>query len=159
MSFDKKFLALVGKLKAPAGSKGDYVMYKRVGNMLYLSGYGPIRNGKIPPEYQGQVDAGGGTKYVTPKQAAEAARLTALNLLWITREAIKTLNNVQEIVSVEGFVASTDSFTGQPAVMDGCSKVLVEVFGSKGKHTRSAIGTSTLAFGICVEIQMTLVVK
>lgn len=159
MSFDKKFLSLAGKLKAPTGTKGNYVTYKRIGDMLYLSGYGPIRNGKIPPEYQGQVDAGGGTKYVTPKQAAEAARLTALNLLWIARGAIKTLDHVQEIVSVEGFVASSDSFTGQPAVMDGCSDLLVEIFGIKGKHIRSAIGTNALAFGICVEISMSMKIK
>jgi enamine deaminase RidA (YjgF/YER057c/UK114 family) len=155
MSYDKKFMALKDLPPAPAVPKGaNFIQYRLTGKLLTLSGYGPLNGSLIPLEYQGKLG-----NEVTVQQGYDAARLTAINLLLITRAAIKTLDNVDYIVNVDAFVNSTDDFTDQPAVINGCSDLLVEIFGKQGQHTRSAIGTNTLAFGISVEIGMSLVIK
>jgi enamine deaminase RidA (YjgF/YER057c/UK114 family) len=155
MSYEKKFLALKDLPPQPAVPKGaNFIQYRRTGKLLTLSGYGPLKGAIIPPQYKGKLG-----KDLTSKQGYNAARLTAINLLLIARSAIKTLDKVDYILSVEGFVNSTDSFTDQPTVINGCSDLLIEIFGKQGYHTRSAIGVNTLAFDISVEIGMSLVIK
>jgi len=155
MSYDKKFLALKDLPPLPTVPKGaNFIQYTITGKLLTLSGYGPLNGSIIPSEYQGKLG-----QELTVKQGYEAARLTAVNLLLITRSAIKSLDNVDHIMNVEGYVNSTDDFTDQPSVINGCSDLLVEIFGKHGQHTRSAIGTNTLAFGISVEIGMSLMIK
>jgi len=155
MSYDKKFMAFKGLPEAPAVPAGaNFIQYRLTGKMLTLSGYGPLNGPILPSEYQGKLG-----RELTAKQGYDAARLTAINLLLITQKAIKSLDNVDYILNVEGFVNCTDDFTDQPSVINGCSDLLVDIFGDKGKHTRSAIGVNTLAFGICVEIGMSLIIK
>jgi enamine deaminase RidA (YjgF/YER057c/UK114 family) len=155
MSYEKKFLALKDLPPQPAVPKGaNFIQYRRTGKLLTLSGYGPLKGAIIPPQYKGKLG-----KDLTTKQGYNAARLTAINLLLITRSAIKSLDKVDYILNVEGFVNCTDSFTDQPSVINGCSDLLVEIFGKQGHHTRSAIGVNTLAFDISVEIGMSLVIK
>ena len=155
MSYDAKFMAikdLPPPPQVPAGA--NYILYRKTGNVLTLSGNGPLRGAKIPEEFVGQLG-----KNLTVDQGYQAARLTGLNLLLVARQALGTLDNVDYIVNIEGTVNSADHFTEQPGVINGCSDLLVEIFGEAGKHTRSALGTNILAFNISVEISMTLVCK
>lgn len=132
----------------------NFVMYRKIGKLLILSGYGPLWGSNVPKDFQGKV-----LKDLTVKEGYNASKLTAMNLLLITRQAIKTLDRVDKIISVEGFVNCLPSFTDHPSVINGCSDLLVEIFGTNGHHTRSAIGSNSLAFNISVEISMTLLIK
>jgi enamine deaminase RidA (YjgF/YER057c/UK114 family) len=157
MSYEKKFNALKDLPKLPAVPKGaNFIQYRKTGKLLTLSGYGPLNGDIIPSEYQGKFGLGGER---TVKQGYNAARLTAINLLLIVRSAIGTLDNVDYILNVEGYVNCTDDFTEHPSVINGCSDLLVEIFGKHGQHTRSAVGANSLAFGISVEIGMSLMIK
>ncbi|MGB5555895.1 MAG: RidA family protein [Flavobacteriaceae bacterium] len=132
----------------------NYILFRQTGKLLTISGNGPLRGNTIPPEYLGKVG-----KDLTTKQGYNAARLTAMNLLLVARSAIKSLDYVDYIVGIEGSVHCTDSYTEQASVINGCSDLLVEIFGENGKHTRSALGCNALAFNIAVEISMSLVIK
>jgi enamine deaminase RidA (YjgF/YER057c/UK114 family) len=155
MSYESRFHALKNLPPLPTvPANCNFVMSKIVGDQLILSGYGPIIGANIPDEYKGKL----GEK-ISIETGYHAARLTSINLLLIVENVLGTLNDVEQIISVEGFVNSTNDFTDQPSVINGCSDLLVEIFGSNGRHTRSAIGTNTLAFDICVEISMTLQIR
>jgi len=154
MSYDSTFAQIVKRenVPHPPSAVANYVATRQVGDLLFVSGQAPFQGKEIPPQYLGQV---GGT--VTPAAAQAAARLTGLNLLYNVRDALDTLDRVDCIVAVDGMVNSAAGFTDQPKVIDGCSDLLVQIFGANGKHTRSAVGQVALAFNICVEIK--LVVK
>jgi enamine deaminase RidA (YjgF/YER057c/UK114 family) len=91
---------------------------------------------------------------VTVQEGAAAARVCALNALAVLREALGTLDRIQRILTVTGYVVSAPGFSEQPAVMDGASLVLYEIFGDAGRHTRSAIGVAALPRGGPVEIEV-----
>ena len=95
---------------------------------------------------------------VTVEQGAEAAAVCALNALAVLEVALGTLDRISRILTVTGFVASAPGFHGQPAVIDGASRVLADVFGEAGRHTRSAIGVAALPRGGAVEIEVTAAV-
>lgn len=155
MSYDKKFMSLKDLPPVPQIPKGaNYILYRKTGNTLVLSGNGPLKGATIPPEFQGKLG-----KELTTKQGYDASRLTCMNLLLVAQSALGTLDKVDFIVNIEGTVNCTDDYTEQPGVINGCSDLLIEVFGDAGKHTRSALGTNSLAFNIPVEISMTLAVK
>jgi enamine deaminase RidA (YjgF/YER057c/UK114 family) len=156
MSYDSTFAQIVKRenVPPPPASVANYVATRRVGDLLFVSGQAPFQGKDIPPQYLGQL----GGAITTPVGQA-AARLTGLNLLYNVRDALGTLDKVDCIVAVDGMVNSTASFTDQPKVIDGCSDLLVEVFGDNGKHTRSAVGQVVLAFNICVEIKLIVRVK
>ena len=88
------------------------------------------------------------------EKAKEAAKITAVNLISILKNAVSDLDRVKRIVSVHGYVNSTPGFTEQPYVIDGASELLVEVFGDKGKHSRCAVSAPSLPLNICVEIEL-----
>jgi enamine deaminase RidA (YjgF/YER057c/UK114 family) len=144
---EKRIKELGLELPPPAQPGGQYVPSKRIGDLLFLSGQGPIRNGS--PLIVGQV---GGE--VTLEEGIEAARQATLNALAVIKDAAGSLDLVQEIVQVRGFVNSAPGFFLQPQVMNGTSELLVEVFGEKGRHVRCALGTSSLPRNIPVEIEM-----
>jgi len=131
---------------------GSYVPYKIVGNMVHLSGQGPFVEGQSI--YSGKV---GGA--VSQDQGYEAARVCALNLLAQLKTAAGSLDNVKQIISVKGYVASESDFTGHPSVINGASDLLVDVFGESGKHVRCALGTNVLPVDIPVEIEMVAELK
>jgi enamine deaminase RidA (YjgF/YER057c/UK114 family) len=131
-------------LPPPPAPAGAYLESKRIGRMLYLAGHGPIDGNNVTTGTVG--------KDMTTALAAAAAQLTGLSLLSTMRAAVG-LDAVEGIVSVLGFVNCVPWFTEQPSVIDGCSNLFLEVFGEAGKHTRSAIGVSSLPFGIPVEIE------
>ncbi len=144
---ERRLIDLGLRLPSPAKAGGEYVPTKQIGRLLYLSGQGPIRDGK--PLFVGQV---GGD--VTLDEGMEAARQATLNALAAIREAAGTLDRVEQFVQVRGFVNSAPGFFQQPQVMNGASKLLVDVFGDRGRHVRCALGTSSLPHNIPVEIEM-----
>lgn len=157
MSYEKKFLALGSEIppvapSVPAGC--NFVLYKQVGNLLTLSGYGPFWGADVPPKFSGKLG-----KQLTTKQGYAASRLTCINLLLVVKQAIITLDDVVEMVEVNGMVNCTPDFTEQSDVINGCSDLLVQIFGDAGRHTRAAVGMSSLAFDISVEIAISLLVK
>lgn len=120
---------------------------KRVGNVVYSSGNGP--NGSGGPLFVGRVGL-----EVTLDQARVAARLCALNCLASLRTVVDDLDDIDEIIKVLGFVNCGPDFHETPNVMDGCSEFLIDVFGARGRHARSAIGTSNLPGNIPVEVEL-----
>ena len=93
---------------------------------------------------------------VSVEEGAAAARVCALNALSVLREGLGTLDRIERVLTVTGYVACTPSFKEQPAVVDGASRVLYEIFGEAGRHTRSAIGVAALPRGGAVEIEVTV---
>lgn len=125
----------------------NYLPAVRTGNLLFVSGQGPTRNGT--PVIRGLVgDA------VSEAEAVEAAQLCALNSLAVIKATIDDLDRVVRVVKLLGFVASADDFERQPLVMNGASDLYVTAFGEAGRHARSAIGTSKLPFDIPVEVEI-----
>lgn len=125
----------------------NFVRTRRVGNVLYVSGHGPVH-----PD--GSRDRGKVGADLDVGQAQLSARLTGLNMLATVRQALGSLDRVKQIVKVLGMVHSAPGFGRQPEVIDGFSDLMVEVFGDDGRHARSAVGMAELPFGIPVEIEM-----
>ena len=95
---------------------------------------------------------------VSVEDGAEAARVCALNALSVLRQALGTLDRIERVLTVTGYVACAPGFAEQPAVVDGASRVLHEIFGDAGRHTRSAIGVAALPRGSAVEVEVTVAV-
>ena len=125
----------------------NYLGCKLLGDVLYVGGHGPVLA-------DGSVIRGKVGSDVSLEEARRAARATALSMLATVREALGSLDRVSQIVKVFGMVNCGPGFNQTPAVIDGCSDVLVEIFGDAGRHTRSAVGLAELPFDICVEIEM-----
>jgi len=124
----------------------NYVPYAQVGKLVFLSGQGPRRaDGTF---YTGKV----GTE-VTVQDAYEHARLVGLGLLATLRAAAGSLDKIKRVVKLLGMVNDGPGFTDQPKVINGCSDLMVEVFGERGRHARSAVGMSGLPANITVEIE------
>ncbi len=147
MTIDARLAELGIELPAVPKPVGAYVLSVQTGNLLYTSGIGPQRDGQFP--YQGHV---GGE--LTIEEGRAAARLCMLNLLSLIRDAAGSLDRIARVVKVLGFVASAPDFGDQPLVMNGASELLIEVFGDRGRHARSAIGVNELPRHIPVEIEM-----
>ena len=128
-----------------------YVPAVRSGDLVFTSGQLPMVEGALPAV--GKVGA-----LVTPEQAKDLARTCALNAL-AAIEALVGLDSVVRIVKVVGFVASTPDFTGQPAVVNGASELLGEVFGDAGQHARSAVGVAALPLDAPVEVELVVEVR
>jgi len=96
---------------------------------------------------------------VTVEEGREAAAVCALNALSVLEVALGSLDRIERVLSVTGYVASAPDFHQQPAVVDGASKVLADVFGEAGRHTRSAVGVAALPRGGAVEIEVTVAVR
>ena len=136
------------EIRPPAGA---YVPAVRTGNLVFLSGAGPIGGGEIVTGKVGDT--------VDLDRAVHAARLVGLQLLAALRWELGSLDKVTRIVKVLGMVNCAAGFTNTPAVIDGCSKLLLDVFGDTGKHARSAVGQAELPFDISVEIEMVVEVS
>jgi enamine deaminase RidA (YjgF/YER057c/UK114 family) len=125
----------------------NYVNAVRTGNLLYLSGKGPLQqNGKYITGKLG--------KDLDETQGYEAAKLTAIIQIAVLKKELGSLSKVKQIVKVLGMVNCDSSFTNQPKVINGFSDLMVEVFGEKGKHARSAVGMAALPFNMAVEVEM-----
>jgi enamine deaminase RidA (YjgF/YER057c/UK114 family) len=132
----------------PAGS---YVPAVRTGDLVFVSGQGPMGVGE---PILGKV---GGN--LTLEQGVEAARIVGLNLLAVLRAELGSLDRVTRVVKLLGMVNCAPGFNQTPAVINGCSDLLVEVFGDAGRHARSAVGMAELPFDIAVEAELVVAVS
>ena len=131
--------------QAPAA---NYVPGVRTGNLLYLSGVGPAArpDGTTP---KGKVG-----NDLTQEEGYEAARLVGINILARLKAETGDLDKIERVVKLLGMVNATPDFSEHPAVINGCSDLMVEVFSDKGRHARSAVGFVSLPFHIPVEIEI-----
>lgn len=143
---DARLVELGIVLPEPFPPVANYLACSRSGDLLFVGGHGPI-NGSTT--IVGKV----GTD-LTLEEGRDAARMTACSLLATMRAELGSLDRIEQIIKVFGMVNVGGSFDQMPAVIDGCSDLLVEVFGEKGRHTRSAVGLAALPFGIAVEIEL-----
>lgn len=146
-----KLAALGLALPAVPSPVAAYVNCVRSGNLLFLSGGLPIDGenkviGQVPRD-------------VTIEQAKEGARMIVLNRLAVIRDAIGSLDKVKKVVTLNGFVNSAPDFFGHPQVINGASELLVELFGEKGKHSRTALGVAALPLNVAVEINLIVEVE
>ncbi len=123
-----------------------YVNCVRSGNLLFLSGGLPIDGDK---KVIGKVPTDGSIE-----EAQEGARMIILNRLAVIQEEIGVLDKVKQVVAVNGFVNSEPDFYGHPQVINGASELLVQIFGDKGKHSRTALGAASLPLNVAVEINL-----
>ena len=128
----------------------NYVPGVRTGKLLFLSGLGPAAR----PD--GTTPSGKVGRDLTTEEGYEAARLTGINILSRAKGVLGDLDKVRRVVKLLGMVNSTPDFNQQPAVVNGCSDLLVEVFGEKGRHARSAVGMVSLPNDIPVEIEVVI---
>jgi len=124
------------------------------GHHVYTSGQLPMVAGALPAT--GKVGEGAGL--VPSADAKEYARICALNALAAAKSVLGSLDRVTRVVKVVGFVSSDPAFTGQPAVINGASEVLGEIFGDAGVHARSAVGVAVLPLDAPVEVELILAV-
>src|SRR5437879_3489885 len=152
MSFEARLAEL--KIELPPAPKpvASYVPAVRADDLLFLSGTGPFKDGKI-------VYAGKLGKDLTVEQGYEAAKLTLLNALAIVKQELGSLNQIKRVVRMSGHVASAEGFTQQPQVLNGASDLLVEIFGESGRHARVAVGAAELPRGASIEIEVILSVS
>ena len=145
MSHDARLSALNITLPDAPAPAANYVPYVRSGNLLYVSGQisaGP--DGLIKGRLGDDLDVAAG---------AAAARRCGLALLAQARAALGSLDQIVRVVKLGGFVCSTKDFTDQPEVVNGCSDLMVEVFGDAGRHARAAVSVNALPRGVAVEIE------
>ena len=131
----------------------NYVPGVRTGNLIYLSGIGPAERA------DGTSPVGKVGRDLDVEQGYEAARLTGVNIISRMKGETGDLDKVKRVVKMLGMVNSDPSFNRQPAVINGCSDLLVEVFGEKGRHARSAVGMASLPNDIPVEIEVIIEVE
>ena len=146
MTFADRLDSLGIELPSPLPPAGNYLACVIDGGLVYVGGHGPIAGDQM---MRGKV---GGN--LTLEQGREAARMTALSILATLQAELGDLGRIQRIIKVFGMVNVAPGFDRTPAVIDGCSDLLVEIFGDAGRHTRSAVGLAELPFGIAVEIEL-----
>jgi len=146
MNIEKKLKELNIELPNAPDPVGAYVAFKKVNNLLFISGQLPISNdGKM---IKGQIG-----KDLTLEDGQKASKLCVINILAQAKKALNgDLNNIKNCVKITGFVNSTDDFKNQPKVINPASETLAAVFGDKGKHARAAISANSLPLGAAVEI-------
>lgn len=138
-------------LPEPGKPIASYVNAVRVGNLVYLAGKGPQKEGKYVTGKLGDS--------LNVQQGYDAARLTAIIQIAVLKDFLGDLSKIKRIVKVNGFVNSTDDFYDQPKVMNGFSDLMFQVFGDKGKHARTSVSVNSLPFNMAVEVEMIVEVE
>jgi enamine deaminase RidA (YjgF/YER057c/UK114 family) len=136
----------IPKAATPVGS---YVPAVQIGQLIFIAGQGSMR--QDGPAFKGKVG-----QDLTVNDGYEAAKLAALNCLAAAKSVLGTLDRVERVVKVNGYVNSAPGFTDQAKVMNGASDVLVKIFGEKGRHARTSVGVSDLPLNIAVEVEVVL---
>jgi enamine deaminase RidA (YjgF/YER057c/UK114 family) len=138
-------------LKIPDAPKpvAAYIPAKQTGKLVFTAGQLPLVNGEL-------ISKGLLGQDVEIDEANKAARICTLNALAAIKGVIGDLDRIKQIVRVVGYVASVPTFTQQPAVVNGASELLLEIFGENGKHARSAVGMAVLPLNASVEIELTV---
>lgn len=135
------------QLPAPPTPVATYIPAVLSGRLLFLSGVIPVREGSL-------VLTGKVGRDLTVEQGYDAARVALLNALAIVRSEIGSLDRVKRVVRMVGYVASAEGFVQQPAVVNGASDLLVQIFDQAGRHARVAVGTAELPLGAPVELEL-----
>ncbi len=152
-AIEQKLSAMGINLPASVMPAANYVPYTISGNLVYISGTLPMKDGKAQ-------DIGKLGKEFTIEQGQTTAKLCGINILAHLKAACSgDLSRVVRCVRMGIFVASAEGFTDQPKVANGVSDMMVEIFGEAGKHARFAVGVAELPFGVAVEVDATFEIK
>ncbi len=146
-NYEKRLKELGIELISPTTPVANYVKAARTGNLVFLAGHGPARADGTNITGKVGID-------LTLDEGVEAARAACISLLSSLKAHVGDLNKVKRIVKVNGWVNCPDDFKDQPKVMNGCSDLLVAIFGENGKHARTSLGTNALPSNIAIEIEM-----
>ena len=152
MNVEQKIKELGLSLPQPAKPVANYVPAVKIGNLIFVSGHGPYNDGET--KTSGKVG-----RELTIEEGYQVARNVALNCLASVKDAVGDLDKVKRIVKLLGMVNCTEDFKDAPKVINGCSDLLVTIFGEAGKHARSAVGMQALPNQIPVEVEMILEIK
>lgn len=147
MKIENRLKELGIELRSLEAPVANYLPAKVFGDCIYVSGCAPIKDGTAL--YQGKLG-----RDLTVEEGYQAAREAAINLISVLKFELGDLDRVTSIVKLLGFVASADDFFQQPAVINGASDLMVEVFGDAGRHARAAIGVNAIPGNFPVEIEM-----
>ncbi|MCK6265661.1 RidA family protein [Vibrio sp. ZSDE26] len=137
MSIESRLKELGLSLPEASDPQGSYCNCVRTGNLLYVSGKGPVAGLKSVPK--GKL----GREYTTA-QGYEFAKATGLDILSALELELGSLDKISRVVKLQGFVNATEEFEQHPKVLDGCSDLMAEVFGNKGVHARSVFGATSV---------------
>jgi len=151
MGVEERLKELGLELPSAATPVANYIPAVRSGNLVFLSGHGPLEKNRL---ITGKLGSD-----LTVEEGYQAARLVALGLLGSLKVLIGDLERVRRIVKLLGMVNCDPAFMEQPQVVNGASDLLVEVFGERGRHARSAVGMNALPLNIAVEIEMIVEVE
>ena len=152
MGYEDKLREMGLQLPQAPKPVATYVPAVRAGDLLFLSGVLPMRNGELA--FTGKLG-----RELTVPQGMDAAKLAVLNALAIAKQELGSLDRIARVVKVVGHVASAEGFTDQPQVLNGASDLLVSIFGEAGRHARVAIGAAELPRRAAVEIEVILAVS
>lgn len=151
--FEKNIKNLGIELPSPPSALANYVPFKVVDNLVYISGQAPAKNGEIL--YKGKIGA-----EISEEKGIEAAKLCCLNIISTLKLCIANdWNKFEEFIKIGGFVNCNSDFTAHPKIINGASDLLVSIFGNQGKHARFAVGSSSLPLDISVEIDAIVKIK
>ncbi len=145
MSHEERLKELHIDLPDAPAPLGSYVPCVRTGNLIFVSGMLPLKDGKLL--YAGRVG-----HEVSQEDAQKASRQAVINALAVIRSFAGSLDKIVKCIKLNGFVASSDGFYDQPSVINAASELLFEIFGDKGRHARAAVGVYTLPMNSPVEI-------
>ena len=134
------------RLEQPKAPVANYLGSKRMGDILFVSGRKSELTGEVGSD-------------VSEEQAKKAARDTVVLILSIIKNDIKDLDLIEGVVKLQGFIRSSENFTRQPQVLDGASELLIDLFGDKGRHARTATGAAQLPYGASIQLDMILKLK
>jgi enamine deaminase RidA (YjgF/YER057c/UK114 family) len=149
LSYDERAESIGVKILKPASPVGAYLSAVKIDKLLFTAGQGPMRDGVSV--YNGKVG-----RDVTVESGYEAAKLAALNCLAAAKSVLGTLDRIERVVKVNGYVNSAPGFAEQARVMNGASDILAQIFGEKGRHARTSVGVNELPKDIAVEVDLIL---
>jgi len=152
LSYEERAKSLGIKIPEPATPVGAYVLAVQGGTLVFTAGQRPMKGGV--PAFKGKVG-----QDLNVEDAYEAAKLAALNCLAAAKSVLGTIDRVERVIKVNGYVNSAPGFTDQPKVMNGASDLLVQIFGEKGRHARTSVGVNELPMDITVEVELILACK
>lgn len=147
---EEKILSLGIELPDAPRSAGSYVQVVTTGNLVFVSGQIPVEPGSIPMQVKFKGKVG---RDISVEEGQEAAKLCTINALAQLKSTLGSLDKIRKFIKVSGFVNCDSSFRNHPQVINGASDFIVQLFGEKGRHSRSAIGASSLPLDSAVELE------